>query len=197
MYTFLKQEKNEKGFYTSFVHENEDVLTIKSAEPLDAFLYLKKLNDYKICSEVFSNKYLTLSKKQIDYIFENSKNHENAEVRFTEFLPKFEKNVIFKNGKKCKLFYGLSIFENISSGGDLRNVELYFLKIYVDEKNENNLHLFSMLKNRFNGENCFQFFKNVFETTIFLTGNSIIAVQKTYGLWPNLRMIKGEKNEKQ
>lgn len=198
MYIFLKQEKNEKGVYTSFKTENGDILTIKSADDLDIVFYLKKLNEYKNFSKVFSNKFLTLTKSQFDYILSNSEQHENTEhptASFTAFLPKFIKNVVFKNGKNCKLYTALSVFQNINHDGNFLFSELYFLKLYVDEKNENNLHLFSTLKDQFKGEKCFQFYKNVYETTIFLTGNSIKAVQKQYGIWPTLKMV-GDKNEK-
>ena len=182
--TFLKQEKNEKGVYTSFKYENDDILTIKSDAFIDVSAYEKKLSEYKYYSEVFSNKFLTLTKKQIDFVLKNSIHHENKEVpnaSFTEFEPMFEKNVTFKNGKNCKQYLALSVFQNISNDGDFLSSELYFLKIFVDEKNEKNLHLFSTLKNRFKGEKCFQYFKNVFETTIFLTGDSLKAVRKQYG----------------
>lgn len=200
MYVFLKQEKTEKGFYTSFKNENGDVLNVKSTELFDIVDFLKKLNNYKDYGEVFANKFLTLTKDQADYIFENSIHHENAEEplgNYTEFTPKFVKNVTFKNGKNCKLFTGLSVGKNLTHDGDLLYCELYFLKIYVDEKNEKNLQLFTTLKNHFKGVNCFQYFKNVFETTIFLTGNSLSAVQKQYKLWPTLQIIKGKNNDKQ
>ena len=198
-YNFLKQEKNDKGVYTTFEYENGDILLIKSNNFLDVNFYLEKLNNYKNYSEILSNKYLTLSQQQLDFILENSVHYENKETptaSFTSFLPKFIKNVTFKNGKTCKLYNALSVFQNIAPGGDFIFSELYFLKIYVDEKNENNLHLFSTLKNRFKGINCFQYFKNVFETTIFLTGNSLKAIQKQYDLWPDLIITtKRSKNE--